>query len=103
MAWYKLYAGLGGGFGGATYECTAEFDNEDEALNAAYDLAFDEYASYEGYHGILSWDDCLEEYEETWGMNHTDSDIDDYYNEQVESWIEYYVVEATGPDDVDDF
>ena len=31
MAWYKIYAGLGGGFGGAEYKGTFEYKSEADA------------------------------------------------------------------------
>lgn len=36
---YKIYAGLGGSFGGATYQYTDEFRTEEDALDTAYLLA----------------------------------------------------------------
>ena len=37
MAQYKVYAGLGGGFGGAKYIETVEAANEEEATDIAYE------------------------------------------------------------------
>lgn len=54
---YKIYAGLSGG---ATYQKTEDYSSMDEALEDAYVLAVEEYQSYEGCHGIMSWDDCRE-------------------------------------------
>lgn len=51
---YKIYAGLSGGFGGATYQKTEDYSSMDEALEDAYALAVEEYQSYEGCHGIMS-------------------------------------------------
>lgn len=45
---YKIYAGLSGGFGGATYQKTEDYSSMDEALEDAYALAVEEYQSYEG-------------------------------------------------------
>lgn len=56
---YKIYAGLSGGFGGATYQKTEDYSSMDEALEDAYNLAVEEYQSYEGCHGIMSWDDAV--------------------------------------------
>lgn len=100
---YKIYAGLGGSFGGANYQSTHEFTTEDEAYNYAYNLAVEEYQSYEGCHGILSWDDCREDLLDSYPDIEIDNeDVDDRYQEEVESWIEYYVRPANGPEDVDD-
>ena len=54
---YKIYAGLSG----ATYQKTEDYSSMDEALEDAYALAVEEYQSYEGCHGIMSWDDCRED------------------------------------------
>lgn len=51
MELYNLYAGLSGGFGGYQYHCTEEYNSKDEALEAARQLAIEEYQSYEGCHG----------------------------------------------------
>lgn len=49
---YKIYAGLGGGFGGATYQMTEDYASIDEALEDAYNLSVEEYQSYEGMHEL---------------------------------------------------
>ena len=92
MKKYNIYAGLGGGFGGAKYSGTGEFKSEEDACQVAYAIAREEYESYEGYHGIKDWQDVAEE-------NNLDPDkeedyyaINEFYNEEVESWIEYYAV-----------
>ena len=91
---YDIYAGLGGGFGGATFQVTEEHQDKDWATKAAYDLAVEIYQSYEGMHGILCWDECKEILKEEYGESEiTDEDVDDYYREEVEGWIEYYTVE----------
>lgn len=54
MQKYEIYAGMGGGFGGAQLRGIYEFSSTQEAERYAYGLAFDEYQSYEGSHGILS-------------------------------------------------
>ena len=92
MKKYNIYAGLGGGFGGAEYRGTGEFESEEDAAEVAYGIACEEYESYEGYHGILSWGDIAED------SNLDPEDEDNYdeileaYNEEMESWIEYYAV-----------
>lgn len=103
MAWYKIYAGLGGGFGGTHFQSTEEFPNEDEAYSYAYNIAVNEYKSYEGCHGVLSWEDCQEDLNDSFpDMDFNDEDVDNHYQEEIESWIEYYVVLANGPKDTDD-
>lgn len=87
---YNIYAGLGGGFGGPTYQGTGEFSDEDSAIDYAYQMAIEEYQSYEGFHGILDWDDVAEQ-EELDPETESDS-IDQAYVDEIESWIEYYAV-----------
>ena len=98
MAQYNIYAGLGGSFGGATYQYTSEFEDLNEALDEAYTKAVEIYDSYEGLHGLLTYDNALEE-----AKNQINEDpdsegldleefADEIYNEYVESWIDYYAV-----------
>lgn len=84
---YKIYAGLSGGFGGATYQKTEDYSSMDED---AYALAVEEYQSYEGCHGIMSWDDCREDLIDS-GFDYDDEAVDDRYQEELESWLSYYV------------
>lgn len=51
---YKIYAGLSGGFGGATYQMTEDYASMEDALEDAYALAVEEYQSYEGCHGLMN-------------------------------------------------
>jgi hypothetical protein len=99
MSLYNIYAGLSGGFGDAEYKGTADFDSEAEALQEAYELAVAEYQEYEGCHGILGWGDVAEEnnlYEET------DEDlINELYQQEIESWIDYYVILTDEDQDID--
>ena len=60
MTQYNIYAGLGGSFGGATYQYTSEFEDIDEAIDAAYTEAVEIYDSYEGLHGLLTYGNALE-------------------------------------------
>lgn len=94
MKKFKIYAGLGGGFGGADYVGTLEFDNRDEALNYAYQEATDIYESYEGTNGILSMEEIEEDLRKSWGEEPGDDDVRECYLEELEYWIEYYVEEV---------
>lgn len=89
---YNIYAGLGGSFGGAQYHCTGDFNDEDEATQYAFELAVEEYESYEGHYGIKSWYDIAEEVELNPDDPDNEEEIDDLYNEERESWIEYYAI-----------
>lgn len=105
MPWYKLYAGLT--FDNGRYQETAEFNSEEEALEAARDCAIEEYQSYEGYHGILSPQDCREDLAKSFyngDINAVpDDEVEEHYLEEIESWIYYDVKPATGPDDVEEY
>ena len=90
MAKYRLYAGLSGGFGGLVYQGTEEFKSQQEAEWRAYDIAWEEYESYGGNHGLLDWDACYEDaLEAEWIDPHSQSQeeieriVDDHYREQV--------------------
>ena len=103
MAKYRLYAGLSGSFSGAVYQGTEEFKSQEEAEWRAYDLAWEEYESYGGNHGLIDWDGCYEDLlESEWIDPHSQSQeeiermVDDHYREQVESWIVYKAVLVTG-------
>lgn len=88
----RVFAGLGGGFGGANDHGVYDVRDHDEALELAYELAVEEYQSYEGEHGILSWGDCREDLiDSNPDLDIDDEDVDAYYNECIEGWIDYYI------------
>ena len=93
MAQYKVYAGLGGGFGGAKYIETVEAANEEEAADIAYEYAVEEYESYEGLHGLVSYGDVVDNPEE-YGLDE-DCQNEEYlweaYEEERSTWLDYYV------------
>ena len=99
MAWFKIYAGS---CNSATYIRTAEFANEEEAMQAAFEEAVEDYKSYEGYHGLLDREECREDLVESFGEEPTAEEVDERYQEEIESWIEYYVRPATSEHDTDD-
>ena len=94
MPYYKIYAGLGGGFGGARYEDTEEFKDEEEALEYAYDIACQQYDSYDGMYGLQTVDEIMKEE----GVD--EEEAEEIWREQREGWVDYYVKPATGLDDV---
>lgn len=91
---FEIYAGLGGGFGGASYVETIEANTREEAEEYARQCAIDDYESYEGSHGILSRDDVFEDLIESFGEEPLEEDVDLRYMEEVEGWIAYYVEEV---------
>lgn len=76
---YAIYGGLGGGFGGATFQTVEKFENEEKALEYARNIAVEDYHSYEGLNGIMTEEECEEE-----GVE---------YEEKIDSWIDYDAVE----------
>ena len=102
MPWFKIYCGMGGSFGGVRYNGTYEYANIDEATEDAYRMAEEEYQSYEGCHGIMSWQDCYEDLRDSFGEEPDEEDVDIHYREAIEGWISYYALPATGPDDRDE-
>ena len=108
MPWFKIYCGMGGSMGGAQYNGTYEYADIDEATADAYRMAEEEYQSYEGCHGILSYADCEEDLQDSGFIDGdmSDDEIEDmvysHYREEIESWISYYALPATGPDDQDE-
>lgn len=93
---YNIYAGLGGGFGGARYQFTTLCENIDDANDIAYQVACEDYDSYAGIHGIRSYDEIAEE--EDLVLGEDDETIDEIYNDERESWVDYYAV-LTSEDD----
>lgn len=91
---FEIYAGLGGGFGGANYVETIEANTREEAEEYARQCAIDDYESYEGSHGILSRDNVFEDLIESFGEEPLEEDVDLRYMEEVEGWITYYVEEV---------
>ena len=97
MQKFNIYAGLGGSFGGASYQGTGDFKSLADAENEAYQLAVEEYESYSGCHGLLSWGDVADEN----GLDYTEdsAEIDELYIEEMESWLDYYAVLADEDED----
>lgn len=99
MKIYNIYAGLGGGFGGVSFQHSEEFESQEDADEYAREVAFKEYDSYGGLHGLSSYDEVEDEYREE---NDIDADaeldemqredIQDRFNEIVEGWVSYYAV-----------
>lgn len=82
---WKIYAGLSGGFGNANYVKTFTGTRE-RAEKEAYYAAVEEYENYEGLHGLRTIDEVMEEE----GIEDHD-EAQQVYNEEMESWLDYYV------------
>jgi hypothetical protein len=97
---YNIYAGLNGGFGGATYQGTEDFDNIDEATDVAYQIACEEYDARAGSYGLRSWGDIA--VEEDLDEEDDELEIDEIYTEEREDWIEYYAVLTEEDDELEE-
>jgi hypothetical protein len=97
---YNIYAGLSGGFGGATYQGTEDFDNIDEATDVAYQIACEEYDAHAGSYGLRSWGDIA--VEEDLDEEDDELEIDEIYTEEREDWIEYYAVLTEEDDELEE-
>ena len=95
---YNIYAGLGGSLGGATYRGTGDFSSRESAEEMAYQCAVEEYEMYEGSHGIRSWEDIADE--EGLDYEEDEYEINEMYEDEKESWMEYYV-RLTEKDDLE--
>ena len=92
MKKYNIYAGLSGGFGGASYIGTLENVSEMEACKYAYEKAMEEYESYVGLYGLRTIEEIMEE------ENCSEGDAYSIFESESEDWIDYYTV----PFDEDD-
>jgi hypothetical protein len=89
--------------GGTECEGPREFNSKEDAQDEARMIAIDDYESFEGYHGIPDIGDIMEEMED-YGLDRDASEDDcwDVYYEQRDGWLDYWVEEASGPDDIDE-
>lgn len=101
MAWYRLYVNSVGN--GAICEGPIECSDEDVAMYVVRNMAIEDYESFEGYHGIPDIGDIMDDRED-YGLSKDASEDEcwDAYYEQRESWLDYWVEEASGPDDIDE-
>lgn len=93
MPRFALYAGVWN----PSYQGSEEFDALQQATDRARELAIEEYESYEGSHGILSYDECCEDACDSWPeetKHWNKQDFDDFYHETVENTISYYAKET---------
>ena len=109
MKQYNIYAGLGGSFGGANYQYTGLYETQDEAEDDAFQAACEDYEQYAGCHNLPCWEDAVEEYCTSNGIDPEDFDnedeealqeVEECYNEARENWLCYYVV-PTDEDNID--
>ena len=101
---YNIYSGLGGGFGGASYQYATLCESAEDAEKEAYESAVEEYQSYEGFNSIPTWSDSLDAaMEENPGVPEDELHeiADEIYNSIMEEWIEYYCI-LTEDDDIEE-
>ena len=101
MAWYRCYYNS---LDGVSYcEDPMEFRNKDEAYKYAYDAAIEDYECFEGHLGIPNLGD-IKDHPEYYGLSENASEDEywDTYIEERENWLDYWVEEASGPDDIDE-
>lgn len=91
MPIFEIKYGLGGGFGGMGNWEKVSAKDIDEAYRIAYEAACEEYESYDGLHGLMSIDDIKATHPD-WD----DDEIEDEWQEQRDSWIEYTAREVKG-------
>jgi hypothetical protein len=85
---FKIWFGLGGGFGGAKQSMDPdilEFDTEEDAQSYAYDMAIQDYEMYEGCDGLRTVGQIMEEDEVDEG------EASELYIEERESWLDYII------------
>ena len=99
--WYRLYINSVGG--GTECEGPREYKTKEDAMDDARQMAIDDYESFEGYHGIPDIGEIIED-KEGYGLDEDTSEDEcwEVYYEQREGWMNYWVVEANGPDDIDE-
>lgn len=92
---YAIFAGLNGGFGGATYQHTDEFETYEDALDFAYGLACLMYDRLEGLYGLPNWEAIRDELSKAYGPDEEPSEDDIYelYIERRDNWLDYRVEE----------
>lgn len=106
MKQYNIYAGLGGSFGGASYQYTTLAGTREEAEDEAFEVACEEYESMAGLHGLRDMDSCTEEYCLDNNLDQEELDeedldiIEEAYIEEREGWLCYNVV-PTEEDTID--
>lgn len=98
---YNIYEGLGGGFGGASYHSTILAKSQQEAEEYAYALACETFESYEGERGLRSWAECAMDLDISLDTEDPDEMevVDEEYNSERETWIDYYAI-PTEEDDI---
>ena len=90
MKKFRIRGALGGGFGGCENQEWeyVKAENEDVAMDMAYEIACEEYDMYDGIHGLLSLEDIMDEYECDY------EEAREIWQDERESWLDYEVEEV---------
>lgn len=105
---FWIFGGMGGGFGGPHYLGETEATSIDDKFleEDALQLITEEYESYAGLHGILSWDDVYEamceEYRSAGEPLPTDSEVQEAYEAEIASWASWWAMEAVPGENPED-
>lgn len=83
--WFISY-GLGGGFGGADNFEVIEATNDEEASRYAWQVACDNYESYEGMGGLRTVQEIMEE------EGYDEDEAYQQWEEEREGWLDYDAV-----------
>ena len=99
--WYRLYVSSVGG--GDFCEGPRQYSCEYDAIEDAYQMAVEDYESFEGLHGIPDIGDIMDD-KEGYNLDEDASEEEcwEVYYEQRENWLNYWVKEASGPNDIDE-
>ena len=89
MAYYKIYYSCGCG----SNEDYIEADSIEEAEQAAYQEAIDDYDSYAGLHGVLPMSGA--DYDLNTLTKEQMEALHDAYNEEIENAIDYWAEEVS--------
>ena len=101
MAWYRLYVNSVGN--SSICEGPIECSDKDVAMYVVRNMAIEDYESFEGYHGIPDIGDIFDNWEDYGFDEYPSQDAAwECYQEERESWLDYWVEEASGPDDIDE-
>ena len=88
---YNIFAGLGGGYGGAVWTRTVECLDTADAMSVACEDARETWESYGGVSGIegYTYDEYLNDYPDG-----SEDDYDCADGESFDSWADFYVEEV---------
>lgn len=96
---FKIFAGLGGGFGGAEFQYIEEFASLEDAEEAAWSAAADIYDDHAGSNGLRTVSDIVDEdYSGKeffyYDLVELEEMAEEQYFEERTSWLDYYAEEV---------